>query len=376
MADAEVAVEVETVGPASVAPTGTSSSPSGLVPWIEKYRPQKMDDVIGNADTVARLRVIAKIGNIPNLMLAGPPGTGKTTSMLCLARELLGENYKEAVLELNASDDRGLDVVRSKIKLFAQKKVTLPLKSQHKIVILDEADSMTPQAQQALRRTMELHSATTRFAFACNNSTKIIEPIQSRCAVVRFSKLSNAEVLTRLKVVIAAENVKVSDDGLEALLYIAEGDMRTALNSLQATACGFGEVTADNVFKVCDQPHPVLVEQIIKACVEKKDINEATKELKRLMGRGYAPADLISTFFKVAQNPKLFVDEEAQLMSLRIIGETTLRLAEGCATQLQLIAMLARLTMAASQGRPGSASAPKHSATPISVGGSSNPIVL
>ena len=327
-----------------------------LVPWIEKYRPQVMDDVIGNPDTVARLRVIAKQGNLPNLLLAGPPGTGKTTSMMCLARELLGEHYREAVLELNASDDRGLDVVRQRIKLFAQKKVTLPLKSQHKIVILDEADSMTGPAQQALRRTMELHSSTTRFAFACNNSNKIIEPIQSRCAVVRFSRLSNAEVLQRLKIVVNAENIDVTDDGLEALLYIAEGDMRAALNSLQATASGFGTVTADNVFKVCDQPHPVLVEDIYKHCLKSRDLNAAHAELKRLLARGYAPSDLISTFFKVAQNPNLFPDEESQLSTLRIVGETNLRIAEGCGTPLQLAAMLGRIVVAVPAG--GSREAP------------------
>lgn len=129
----------------------------------------------------------------------------------------------------------------------------------HKIVILDEADSMTPAAQQALRRTMELYSNTTRFAFACNNSSKIIEPIQSRCAVVRFSKLSNVDILKRLIYVIRQENVAYTDDGLEAILYLAEGDLRQAMNSLQATSTGYGLVNADNVFKVCDQPHPVLV---------------------------------------------------------------------------------------------------------------------
>lgn len=319
-----------------------------VTPWVEKYRPQHMEDVVGNSDTVARLRIIAKEGNVPNLLLAGPPGTGKTTSMLCLARDLLGENFHAAVLELNASDDRGLDVVREKIKLFAQTKVTLPLNSQHKLVILDEADSMTPQAQQALRRTMELHSATTRFAFACNNSHKIIEPIQSRCAVVRYSRLTNAEVLNRLMHVIEKEAVAYTEDGLEAILYMAEGDMRNAINSLQATCAGFGLVNADNVFRVCDQPHPVLVEEILAACIVKKSLDEAHKELTRLMSRGYAPSDVISTFFKVAQGVHLFPNEEVQLQVLRVIGETTMRIAEGVGTQLQLAAMLARIISVAS----------------------------
>merc|ERR1712024_227343 len=149
-----------------------------LVPWIEKYRPSTFHEIVGNQETVSRLSVFAKDGNVPNIIIAGPPGVGKTTTILLLARLLLGENFKEAVLELNASNDRGIDVVRNRIKMFAQQKVTLP-KGKHKIIILDEADSMTEAAQQALRRTMELFSSTTRFALACNSSEKIIEPIQS-----------------------------------------------------------------------------------------------------------------------------------------------------------------------------------------------------
>ncbi|MES1914371.1 MAG: replication factor C subunit 4, partial [Cercozoa sp. M6MM] len=137
------------------------------VPWLEKYRPKVLDDVVGNPEAVQRLKVIAKRGNLPNIIMAGPPGVGKTTCIQALAREMLGDKYSAAVLELNASDDRGIDVVRNRIKLFAQRKVSLP-PGRHKIIILDEADSMTAAAQQALRRTMELHSATTRFALACN----------------------------------------------------------------------------------------------------------------------------------------------------------------------------------------------------------------
>ena len=319
------------------------------VPWVEKYRPVHMCDVVGNPDTVARLNVISKEGNLPNLLIAGPPGTGKTTTVLCLARDLLGEHFKDAVLELNASDDRGLDVVRNKIKLFAQKKVTLDGGHQHKIVILDEADSMTSQAQQALRRTMELHSATTRFALACNNSSKIIEPIQSRCAVVRFTKLSNAEVLSRLMYVIEKEQVPYTEDGLEAILYLAEGDLRNAINSLQATSAGYGNINADNVFKVCDQPHPIIVQDILGACLRKRNLDEACKELGRLLSRGYAASDVIATFFKVAQTPELFVDEQMQLQVLRIIGETNLRIAEGVGSPLQMLAMIARITLLAQQ---------------------------
>eukprot|EP00820_Chromera_velia_P008821 Cvel_4377.t1-p1 / transcript=Cvel_4377.t1 / gene=Cvel_4377 / organism=Chromera_velia_CCMP2878 / gene_product=Replication factor C subunit 2, putative / transcript_product=Replication factor C subunit 2, putative / location=Cvel_scaffold189:115381-117420(+) / protein_length=176 / sequence_SO=supercontig / SO=protein_coding / is_pseudo=false len=172
--------------------------------WVEKYRPHKLADVVGNDLTVDRLKAIAEDGNLPNIIISGPPGTGKTTSILCLATELLGSYRKNAVLELNASDDRGIDVVRNKIKMFAQQKVSLP-PGRHKIVILDEADSMTEAAQQAMRRTMEIYSSTTRFALACNQSTKIIDPIQSRCAILRFTRLTDQQVTQRLLTVCAAE---------------------------------------------------------------------------------------------------------------------------------------------------------------------------
>ena len=212
----------------------------------------------------------------------------------------LGRKYKEAVLELNASDDRGIDIVRNKIKMFAQQKVSLP-PGRHKIVILDEADSMTSAAQQALRRTMELCSKTTRFAYACNQSTKIIEPIQSRCAIVRFSKLTDKEIVDRLVTVAHAESLAFTNDGLEAVVFTADGDMRQALNSMQATANGFGLINQDNVFKVCDQPHPVLVTSIIKKCLDAK-IDEAYDGMTSLYSMGYSASDIITIMFRVVKN--------------------------------------------------------------------------
>ena len=217
---------------------------------------------------------------MPHVIISGMPGIGKTTSILCLARQLLGDAYKEAVLELNASDERGIDVVRNRIKGFAQKKVTLPAGRQ-KLVILDEADSMTSGAQQALRRTMEIYSGTTRFAFACNQSNKIIEPLQSRCAILRYSRLTDGQVVKRLYQICQAENVEYSDDGIAALVFSAEGDMRQAINNLQSTHAGFGFVSGDNVFRVVDSPHPVKVQAMIKSCQDQK-VDDALDTLKEL----------------------------------------------------------------------------------------------
>ncbi|KAL7533427.1 hypothetical protein ACHAXR_005227 [Thalassiosira sp. AJA248-18] len=309
------------------------------VPWVEKYRPRSLDDVVGNEDTLVRLRAIAEDGNMPNLILCGPPGTGKTTSVHALARQLLGSAYSNGVLELNASDSRGIDVVRNKIKGFAMNKVNLPV-GRHKIIILDEADSMTSAAQQALRRTMEIYSNTTRFALACNISTKIIEPIQSRAAILRYSRLPDEQILNRLRFVCEAEEVSYTNDGLEAIIFTAEGDMRNALNNLQATVSGFDLVNQTNVFKVCDQPHPTTVRKILDHCI-KGDTTKAVKEVESLWKTGYSCSDIIGTVFKVAKSYDM--PEALKLEYLREIGFCHMRIADGVGTLLQLLGLTARL---------------------------------
>lgn len=310
---------------------------------MEKHRPRTLEDVVGNEDAVARLRVIAKQGNMPNVIIAGPPGTGKTTSVMCLARALLGDALlSNAVLELNASDDRGIDVVRNKIKMFAQKKVNLP-PGRHKIIILDEADSMTPGAQQALRRTMELYSNTTRFALACNTSSKVIEPIQSRCAILRFTRLPDLQVLKRLKEVMEKEKVlSWTEDGLEALLFTAQGDMRHALNNLQAVHATSSVINAENVFKVVDQPHPVTIKEVVDACA-KGDITLALTNLQGLWNQGYAAIDIIGTLFRVCKSAE--IEERTKLAFIKEIGFAHMRIGDGVDTLLQLTGLAAKLCL-------------------------------
>lgn len=313
------------------------------LPWVEKYRPRVLADVVGNDGAVESLRRIAAGGNMPHLILTGLPGIGKTSSVHCLARELLGNDdklLKEAVLELNASDDRGIETVRNSIKQFAQKKVNLP-QGRHKIIILDEADSMTSGAQQALRRTMEIYSNSTRFVFACNMSNKIIEPLQSRCAILRFNKLGDGDILQALKRVVKAEHVDVTDDGLAALIFTAEGDMRQAINNLQSTYYGFGIVNSENVYKIVDTPHPLEISKMLQFAA-KKQIDDALFILNDLVDRGYSPIDIVTVCFRVGKTlPQL--EDEQRLALLREVGVTHMRVLEGVSTKLQLEGMLSRV---------------------------------
>ena len=263
---------------------------------------------------------------------------------MCLAGQLIGGNYKEAVLELNASDDRGIDVVREKIKMFAKKKVTLPA-GRHKIVILDEADNMTSAAQQALRRTMEVYSDTTRFALACNTSSKIIEPIQSRCAVIRYTRLEEEEMLKRLLQIIKKEKVQYDEKGLEALIFTADGDMRQAINNLQSTSSGFGFVNEMNVYKVCDKPHPQIALKIISHCA-RQEHDSAQKLLIKLWEEGFSPIDIVTTIFKVVKYNKA-ISEKIQLLFIKEIGFSHMSILNGNDSKLQLSALVSRMCIAA-----------------------------
>ena len=316
------------------------TSPLLNTPWIEKYRPAKLSQIVGNKRIISNLQSISESGNLPNLILAGPPGTGKTTSVLALAHELLGENFKKAVIELNASDERGINVVRDKIKRFAQQKIPLP-EGRHKIIILDEADSMTSSAQGSMRVTISDYSNTTRFVLACNDSSKIIEAIQSRCTVLRFGKLSSDDIKERIKFVLNNENAKYDEKGLQAIIDTCNGDMRYALNNSQSCIVGFGVINEENVYKIVELPRPKEIEKIYNFCLNKMFV-DAINKFSELYNDGYSCLEIISVFNRLIQeNDK--IDDKVRITLLKKISEYKMNLIDGLDSDLQMSGFISEI---------------------------------
>jgi len=315
--------------------------------WAEKYRPKTLDDMVNQKEIVERLKSFVKSRNVPHCIFAGPPGTGKTTAALCLARDLYGDAYREHIMELNASDERGINVVRETVKTFARVRSIgeIPFK----IMILDESDNMTADAQQALRRTMERFTETCRFILCANYSGKIIEPIQSRCAPFRFTFLPREEHDKYLKHIAENEGLKLLKDGLDAIFEVCGGDLRRAINTLQAAASLNKPVDAKVVYSITGRASPVDVQKMIEVAM-KGDFLEARKQLRDMIQKyGVAGSDIIRQIH--AEIFRADVPEQWKIKLADIVGEIDYRLVEGADEEVQLSALLARLVEAGNELR-------------------------
>ncbi len=306
--------------------------------WTEKYRPDTLDEVINHKDIKSRLKAFVEEDSVPHMMFAGPAGTGKTTSAIALAKDLYGDDWKQNFMETNASDERGIDVVRENIKNFAR---TKSINADYKIMFLDEADALTADAQQALRRTMEQFSENTRFILSCNYSSKIIDPIQSRCAVFRFNRLAEDDVKDYIKRVAENEDFKITQGAVDAVIRVAGGDLRRVTNILQTGAIQRDKIEEENIYDSAASLRPEEINEILESALD-GNFMDARDELSELMiDRGLDGQDVINSIHREVFD--LDISEEGKLEIIENLGEFEFRIAEGGSSDIQIEALLAKI---------------------------------
>jgi len=315
--------------------------------WIEKYRPTKLSEIVGQDEIITRLQSYVKTGNLPHLLFTGSAGVGKTTAAVALAREFFGETWHMNFREMNASDERGIEVVRNQIKQFAR---TSPLGgSSFKILFLDEADALTSDAQAALRRTMESYALTCRFILSCNYSSKIIDPIQSRCAIYRFRPLSREAIAEEIHRIAGKEKIRVSGGAIDAIVYVAQGDMRKAINALQGAAIVSNEIDEKMVYAITSTARPDEIEELLSLSL-KGDFEAAEAVLNNLLyERGIAPNELINQCYRALVKREM--DPGLRVALIDTLGEADFRLSEGASSDIQLEALVARFVLLSGNSR-------------------------
>ncbi|KAJ3035514.1 replication factor C subunit 4 [Rhizophlyctis rosea] len=325
-------------------PTG-AQKPAQPAPWVEKYRPKKMDDISSQEEAVAVLKRTMESANLPHLLFYGPPGSGKTSTILALARELYGpELIKTRVLELNASDERGIDIIRMKVKDFARVTVSQSVSGYpcppYKIIILDEADSMTTDAQSALRRTMETYSKITRFCLVCNYVSRIIEPLASRCAKFRFKPLDDVSVRSRLQLICETEGVNCPAETIETLARLSEGDMRRSIMLLQSAHRLYRTdvITSDAICEIAGVVPTQMIETLMAAW-QSKDFHRIEAAVGEAVRDGYSGAQLLSQLHdRFISDPHLTSAQKAKIA--QSLGHADKCLTDGADEHLQLLNLM------------------------------------
>ncbi len=310
--------------------------------WTEKYRPKKYEEMVGQDPIMKRVKSLTNSMNIPHLLFAGPAGTGKSTLALIVVKELYGDSWKENYLELNASDERGINIVREKVKDFARTKSlgNVPFK----VIFLDEADALTPEAQQALRRTMENYSSTCRFIMSCNYSSKIIDPIQSRCAIFRFKLLEKKDVKKVIERIAKGEKLEIGEEALEAIYEGSDGDCRRSVNLLQSLAAISPKITKELVGTIISDAKPKEVRVILDYALSGDFENAKNKLLDLMLREALSGQDIIKSMQKEIWN--LEVEPELKVKLTEKTGEAEFRIVEGSDPFVQLQALIASFVLA------------------------------
>jgi len=309
--------------------------------WTEKYRPKQFSEVKGQKDIVSKVKAFVKQENMPHVMFSGPAGVGKTTLSLVIARQLFGDGWRNNFLELNASDERGIDIIRHKVKDFARTRAigNVPFK----IIYLDECDALTREAQQALRRTMENYTQTCRFILSCNYSSKIIDPIQSRCSVFRFKPLEKKDIFEIIDKIAKEENLVIDEKAKEAIFEVSNGDCRRAENILQATAAVSDKINDEAIFSMASVAKPKEIKQILELAMQNKFIAAREKLLDTMLNYGLSGIDIIKQIQREVWS--LDIDGRKKVELVDKCGEIEFRMTEGSDEYLQLEALLANFTL-------------------------------
>lgn len=314
------------------------SNESQNIHWVEKYRPKRLDELISHEDIINTISKFMSENRLPHLLLYGPPGTGKTSTILACAQQLYSpQQMSSMVLELNASDDRGIGIVRGPLLTFASTKVVF--KAGFKLIILDECDSMTNDAQNALRRIIEKFTINTRFCLICNYLSKIIPALQSRCTRFRFAPLKASQIKPRIDYVIKQEKVNATEDGIKALIDLSEGDMRKVLNILQSTSAAFDVVNEDNVYLCCGRPQKHDIENILSWLLNKNFNFIYENILKLKLDKGLALQDILTQLHPFILRVDFPIDIKIEILDK--MANIEYRLSSGGSEKLQLASLIA-----------------------------------